>query len=104
MNDEIKEAAEKYCYETGSLYFDYTEASNEIMQAFTAGANFANEKCQAQLAHHVFEIEKKNKVQEEEIKRLKEEMRLLHFNSRSNYISKEQAELVKQIRINYELN
>lgn len=39
--DKIELAARYYCDETGSMYFDYTDASNELIDAFEAGVEFA---------------------------------------------------------------
>lgn len=35
-----EEAARDYCEKTGSMYFDYTDASNEIHSAFLAGCEW----------------------------------------------------------------
>lgn len=65
MNDEIKEAAEKWWCETGYTLTAYSDISTEdIDNAFIAGNNYATEKCQ------------------EEIKRLKTQLgcRYNHFS------------------------
>ena len=43
---EVEKAARNYCDETGSMYFEYTDASNELIDAFKAGFAFAENKLQ----------------------------------------------------------
>lgn len=41
---EIEKGARDYCDKTGSMYFEYTDASNELIDAFKAGVEFATKK------------------------------------------------------------
>lgn len=121
--NKIKEEAERYAlkkYPCQTIHAgDFSQDVNfsrrvTHKEAFTAGANFASEQYQEEIKlkdewvkHHKDCIEESRKVrakQEEEIKRLREDMKTLWLNSRANYISKDQAMLVKQLRIKYGLD
>jgi hypothetical protein len=54
---ELEKLANEYCEETGSMYFDYTDASNEIKDAFFAGYKAV----QSQLEAKIKELEAERK-------------------------------------------
>jgi chemotaxis protein histidine kinase CheA len=66
-DDELEREAYLYCDKTGSMYFDYTEASNELIDAFMAGAESGFNKAQKEAMVQFKEMQDRIDELEEEL-------------------------------------